>query len=163
MKSALFLLALIATSSCTSATVRAEEKQDSSGKIPLPGLAISLGMSVDEVAIQLQQIKFRHIPEKRWQKNGNAFVQREQLICSAVSLDSLNEQLEEARFVFEEHILVEVELTILRLHKALDPLIEKLKLVEAKPEVYVGLDGKIVMRGGRSNAEKTTWVIGRPE
>ena len=155
------LLVVTAITVCLPGSVRAAETQDASDKIPLPGLAVSLGMSVDEVASQLQHFKFRHIPEKRWQKNGHSFVSPELIVCSTVSLQDLNEQLEEARFVFHEHTLVQVELTVLRLHNAIEPLVETLKLVATKTEVYVGLNGKIVMRSGRGNAEKTTWIIGR--
>ena len=128
MKTTLFLLVIAtATTLCLPASGCAEEQQDANAKIPLPGLAVSLGMSVDEVASELRHFKFRHIPEKRWQKNGNSFVSAELIVCSAVSLQELNEQLVEARFVFDQHSLVQVELTVLRLHKPLEPLVETLK------------------------------------
>jgi hypothetical protein len=130
-------------------------------KIPLPGLAVSLGMSVDEVALQLQHFKFQHVPEKRWQKNGHSFVQQEAITCSAVSLSALNEQLEGVAFTFERHTLVEVSLRILNVHHALQPLIESLQLVEKQHGIYHGLKGKITMCAGVGNAEKTTWTIRR--
>jgi hypothetical protein len=155
----LFLIIAAATKVCIPASIRAEEKQGAGDKIPLPGLAISLGMSVDEVAFQLQHFEFRHIPEKRWQKNGHSFVSPELIVCSAVSLQELNEQLDGVRFVFEKHTLVRVELTIQNVHNAIQPLFDKLKLVETKPEFYIGLNGKILMHPERGNAESNTWVI----
>ena len=160
MKTTLLLFVIAtATPICIPASVRAEEKQDASDKIALPGLAVSLGMSVDEVAFQLQNFKFRHIPEKRWQKNGHSFVSPELIVCSAVSLRELNEQLDDVRFVFEQHTLVRVELTIQNVQNAIQPLVDKLKLVETKTEIYIGLNGKIVMRPERGSAETNTWVI----
>jgi hypothetical protein len=142
-----------------------QEKRDSCEKVPLPGLAVSLGMSVDEVARQLQNLPFQHVPEKRWQKNGHALRAQEQIVCSAVPLRELNEQLLEARCVFEKHTLSEVRLTISNVHNAIEPLVEKLQLVEiaAEPGSYRGLEGRITMRAQFKDAEKVTWIIRRAE
>ena len=154
-----FLAATVLLSAATLSD-GANEPQE---KIPLPGLAVSLGMSVDEVAHQLQHFKIQHIPEKRWQKNGRSFLKREEIVCSAVSLSALNEQLEYVQFTFDRHMLVEVSLTILNVHNALKPLVDALQLVKKEPGVYQGLKGKIVMRSGRGNVEKTRWTITRAE
>ncbi len=140
---------------------RLAETQQAQTKIRLPGLEVALGMSVDEVAYQLQHLEFQHVPEKRWQRNGHVFLKREEIACSAVHLAKLNEQLESARFVFREHLLTEVSLVILNVHGALDPLAEALALENISSNVYRGLGGRIVVRGARGDAEKTTWVITR--
>ena len=135
MKTTLVLLVIAgATNVCLSASVRAEERRSASEGLLLPGLAVSLGISVDEVGFQLQHFKFRHIPEKRWQRNGHSFVSPELIVRPAVLLQGLNEQLEKVRCVFEMHTLVRVELTIQNVHKAIQLLIDILKLVKTGPD-----------------------------
>ena len=162
---AAFTIAAFCCNAFAEKTSDSRAKPNSDGKIPLPGLAVSVGMSVDEVAYQLQNQKFQHVPEKRWQKNGQSFQSHEQIVCSVVPLRELNEQLVDARFIFEKHTLVEIALTIIDIQNAITPLIEKLQLVEIdnKPTNYVGLKGKITMRADRGDAEKMTWIIRRSE
>jgi hypothetical protein len=130
-------------------------------KIQLPGLAVSLGMSVDEVAESFANIDFAHVPEQRWQRNGHSFLKHEEITCDVVHLRPLNSQLEDARFIFKNHRLVEVMLTIIDVHNCLKPLVDPLGLRQVKPGVFEGLDGQILMRAKRGNAEKQTWVITR--
>ncbi len=130
-------------------------------KIDLPGLAVSLGMSVDEVAESFANIDFTHKPEQRWQRNGQSFLKPEEITCDVVHLRRLNNQLEDARFVFENHRLVRVMLTIIDVQNCLKPLVDALDLRQVEPGVYEGLNGQILMRAGRGNAEKQTWEITR--
>lgn len=130
-------------------------------EIELPGLAVSLGMSVDEVAESFANIDFTHVPEQRWQRNGHSFLKHEEIACDVVHLRPLNNQLENARFIFKNHRLVEVTLTIIDVQNCLKPLVHALGLRQVKPGVFKGLDGRILMRAERGNAEKQTWVITR--
>jgi len=130
-------------------------------KIELPSLAVSLGMSVDEVSQAFTNIDFKHTPEQRWQRNGHSFVKKEEIRCDVVHLRPLNNQLVDARFIFENHRLVEVGLTVISVQNSIKPLVDALELHQVEPYVFEGLDGRIVMRAGRGDAEKTTWMITR--
>lgn len=130
-------------------------------KIELPSLAVSLGMSVDEVSQAFTNIDFKHMPEQRWQRNGHSFVKKEEISCDAVHLRPLNNQLVDARFIFENHRLVEVALTVISVQNSIKPLVDALELHQVEPYVFEGLDGRIVMREERSDAEKATWIITR--
>lgn len=130
-------------------------------KIELPGLAVSLGMSVDEVAQAFTNIDFKHTPEQRWQRNSHSFLKKEEIRCDVVHLRPLNNQLVDARFIFENHRLVEVALTLISVQNSLKPVVDALDLHQIQPGVFEGLNGRIVMRGGRSDAEKATWIISR--
>jgi tetratricopeptide (TPR) repeat protein len=128
-------------------------------RIELPGLAVSLGMSVDEVAESFSNIDFTHKPEQRWQRNGHSFLKHEEITCDVVHLRRVNNQLEDARFIFENHRLVRVMLTIINVQNCLKPLVDALGLRQVGPGVYEGLNGQILMEAGDGNAEKQTWEI----
>lgn len=130
-------------------------------RIELPDLAVSLGMSVDEVAESFANIDFTHKPEQRWQRNGHSFWKHEEITCDVVHLRRLNNQLENARFIFENHQLVEIMLTIIDVQNCLKPLLDALDLLQVEPGIFEGLDGQILMRAGDGNAEKQTWIITR--
>jgi hypothetical protein len=130
-------------------------------KIELPSLAVSLGMSVDEVAQAFKNIDFKHTPEQRWQRDGHSFLKREEIRCDVVHLRSLNDHLLSARFIFKNHQLFEVALTLISVQNSIRPLVDALDLHQVQPGVFEGLNGGIVMREDRSDAEKATWIISR--
>jgi len=130
-------------------------------QIELPTLAVSLGMSVDEVAQALKNIDFKHTPEQRWQRKGHSFLKREEIRCDVVHLRSLNDHLVDARFIFKNHRLFEVALTLIIVQNSIKPLVDALDLHQVQPGVFEGLNGRIVMREDRSDAEKATWIISR--